>query len=111
VIALTSAPTFREKAALFPGAVFVVGADTIVRIGQVRYYGGDSDRRDEALAEIDRRGCRFLMFGRELDGRFATLQDLELPDALRDLCEEVPAADFREDISSTELRKQSSAAP
>jgi hypothetical protein len=51
------------------------------------------------------------MFGRELDGRFATLQDLELPDALRDLCEEVPAADFREDISSTELRKQSSAAP
>src|SRR5262249_18559734 len=36
---LTRAPTFLEKARLFGGAVFVVGADTAVRIVQPRFYG------------------------------------------------------------------------
>ena len=32
---ITSAPTFREKATLFPSACFIVGADTILRIDNV----------------------------------------------------------------------------
>ena len=103
-IALTHAATFREKAALFPGATFVVGADTAVRIAEPRYYGDDVARRDEAIAEIASRGCRFLVFGREMEGRFGELDDLQLPDSLRRVCEGVPAAEFREDLSSTELR-------
>lgn len=102
--AVTWAPTFREKAELFPGAVFVVGADTIVRIGDERYYGGDAAQRDAAIAAIASHGCRFLVFGRELAGRFQALSDLDVPSALRALCDEVPAADFREDVSSTALR-------
>lgn len=102
--AVTWAPTFREKAELFPGAVFVVGADTIVRIGDERYYGGDVDRRDAAMAAIASHGCRFLVFGREFDGRFQALSDLTITPALRALCEEVPASEFREDVSSTALR-------
>ena len=35
---ITSAPTFREKATLFPSACFIVGADTILRIDNDRYY-------------------------------------------------------------------------
>jgi hypothetical protein len=106
LFALTRAPTFQEKAELFPGAMFVVGVDTIVRIGEPRYYGGDPLRRDEAIEAITNRGCRFLVFGREVGGRFATLGDLTLPEELSRLCEEVPAVEFREDISSTELRQQ-----
>jgi hypothetical protein len=105
-IALTRAATFREKAELFPGATFVVGADTMLRIAEPRYYGGEQTQRDAAIAEIARRGCRFLVFGRELDGRFATLGDLNLPAELRRLCDEVSASEFREDVSSTELRKR-----
>ncbi len=103
-IALTRAATFREKAELFPGATFVVGADTLARIADPRYYGGDAKRRVEAVAHIAAQGCRFLAFGRAAGGRFQALADLDLPPALRALCDEVPAADFRADISSTELR-------
>jgi hypothetical protein len=104
-IALTRAPTFREKAELFPGATFVVGVDTVQRIAETRYYGGDMAKRDAAIKQIAERGCRFLVFGRELDGRFAVLSDLDLPESLRALCDEVPASDFREDVSSTALRR------
>jgi nicotinamide mononucleotide (NMN) deamidase PncC len=102
-IALTTAPTFREKASLFPGATFVVGADTVVRVGDLRYYG-DAASRDRAIAEIAVLGCRFLVFGRQTAAGFQSLGDLELPQELRAICDEVPASDFREDISSTQLR-------
>jgi hypothetical protein len=104
-LALTHAPTFVEKSALFPGATFVVGADTMSRIAEPRYYGGDADRRDDAIAKIAQAGCRFLVFGRVIDEQFITLADLELPQELRQLCEEVSASDFREDVSSTALRQ------
>jgi nicotinamide mononucleotide (NMN) deamidase PncC len=106
-IALTRAPTFCEKAVLFPGATFVVGADTIVRIADPQYYGGDAGRRDEAIAAIAAQGCRFLVFGRQSAAGFQTLSGLGLPPSLVALCEEVPAEDFREDISSREIRAAS----
>jgi nicotinamide mononucleotide (NMN) deamidase PncC len=108
LIALTSAPTFAEKSALFPGATFVVGADTLQRIAEHRYYGDDAAKRDRAIADIAGSGCRFLVFGRAGGDRFMTLGDLQLPEALRRLCEEVPASEFREDVSSTSLRQSAS---
>jgi hypothetical protein len=105
-IALTRAATFREKVELFPGATFVVGADTIARIAEPRYYSGDVSQRDEAVASMARQGFRFLVFGREGEGRFRTLGELELPAGVRDLCDEVPEAEFRADVSSTLLRAE-----
>jgi hypothetical protein len=101
---LTRTPTFVEKAALAPGATFVVGADTIERIGEVRYYAHDAARRDAAIAAIARQGCRFLVFGRHWEGTFHRLADVRLPPALAALCDEVSEAEFREDVSSTGLR-------
>ena len=37
-LVFTNAPTFVSKARLFPGVMFVVGVDTITRIGDSRYY-------------------------------------------------------------------------
>jgi nicotinic acid mononucleotide adenylyltransferase/nicotinamide mononucleotide (NMN) deamidase PncC len=108
---LTRAPTFAKKAQLFPGATFIVGADTIERIGQEHYYG-DPSALHSAIASIAEHGCRFLVFGRAIDGRFHTLDDLHLPESLARLCRQVPEDAFREDISSTQLRAgQSGAAP
>jgi hypothetical protein len=104
LVALTCAPTFREKAELFPGAVFVVGVDTLIRIADPRYYGGDEACRDDAIRGIADQGCRFLVFGRQVEGKFQGAADVDLPTTLRELCDEVPAADFRQDVSSTELR-------
>jgi nicotinic acid mononucleotide adenylyltransferase len=102
---LTRAPRFVQKSALFPGSVFIVGADTIARIGQPRYYGNDSQAAETAVAKIAKGGSRFLVFGRLVGDQFQSLADLEIPESLRKLCDEVPAAEFRSDISSTELRK------
>jgi cytidyltransferase-like protein len=103
---ITNTPTFVEKARCFPGARFVVGVDTMHRIGQVQYYGNDAARLSMAVGEIGDLGCRFLVFGRSADGRFIGLDDLALPDALRALCIAVPEADFRRDVSSSALRRQ-----
>ncbi|MBX9788241.1 MAG: hypothetical protein K2Y37_04955 [Pirellulales bacterium] len=100
----TRAATFVEKSRLFPNATFVVGADTVTRIGDPRYYGNYVARRDEALTAIAAAGCRFLVFGRKVGQSFATLDDLDLPPALAAMCVGVPAEEFRDDISSTELR-------
>jgi nicotinamide mononucleotide (NMN) deamidase PncC len=103
-VLLTRAATFAEKAALAPGCVFVVGIDTLARIGDERYYGGQAAQRDAAIETIARHGCRFLVFGRAIDGRFANVADVELPVALRRLCDSVPESEFHADLSSTELR-------
>jgi hypothetical protein len=106
-VLLTTAPTFAEKARLFPGATFVVGADTIRRIGDPRYYGNQAAVMVRAIETIAVAGCRFLVFGRvDAQGRFATLDRLQLPAALAALCDEVPEAEYRCDVSSTEIRKR-----
>ena len=99
---LTRAPTFPEKARIFPGATFAVGVDTIARIAEPRYYGG-TEGLARAIALLGR--CRFLVFGRRAGTGFATLASIALPAALRALCDGVSEAEFRADISSTELRR------
>lgn len=103
---LTRAATFEEKSRLFAGATFVVGADTLRRITEPRYYGGDARACQGAIERIAGRGCRFLVFGRAEQGRFITLDQLDLPAPLRAICQGVPEADFRDDICSTELRRR-----
>jgi hypothetical protein len=100
---LTRAATFVEKAEIFPEATFVVGADTILRIGQTRYYSGTEACR-QALQRLAELQCRFLVFGRLIEGRFRTLEDIEIPSSLRELCEGLSGDEFREDISSTQIR-------
>jgi nicotinic acid mononucleotide adenylyltransferase len=102
---LTRAPTFVEKAQLFPGVVFVVGADTAARILSPRYYRDAN--LDAALNEIRSHGCRFLVAGRvDATGRFLSLDDLSPPLLHRDLFAAIPADVFRMDLSSTQLRAQ-----
>ena len=104
---LTRTPTFREKADIFPAATFVVGVDTLERIAEERYYHGDPQQRDAAINHLAKQNCRFLVFGREVAGRFQSLEDLKLPEPLASICRAVPEAEFRRDVSSTELRGQS----
>ncbi|MCI0335017.1 MAG: hypothetical protein L0228_17555 [Planctomycetes bacterium] len=104
-VLLTRAPTFVEKARLAPGCTFVVGADTIERVADPSYYGSDTAQRDAAIAELATLGCRFLVFGRTLEGRFAPLSTVKIPASLRALCDEVPESEFSADVSSTELRR------
>ena len=101
----TRAKTFLEKSRLFPRVTFVVGLDTITRIADLRYYECHA-ARDATYQELRDLQCRFLVFGRLIDGEFRTMSDVKLPRALRELCQEVAAAEFRLDVSSTQLRRR-----
>jgi hypothetical protein len=103
---LTRAPTFVEKATLFPGVVFVVGLDTAERILAPRYYQNSEPQMRAALERIRAHGCRFLVAGRHDQGQFRTLDHLTLPEGFHDLFAAVSEADFRADLSSTQLRQQ-----
>ena len=107
-LVLTTAPTFVEKSRLFPNTTFVVGSDTAERIVQPKYYNGSEREMLNALDEIRSHGCHFLVAGRLDEGTFEILSDIPLPEALRDLFEEIPEQEFRRDISSTELRRKGS---
>lgn len=103
-LALTAAPTFAEKAAVLPGVVFVVGVDTAERIVQPKYYGGGEAATREALEQIRSAGCRFLVAGRMVGGRFETLADVAVPPEFSGMFAAIPPEEFRADVSSTQLR-------
>ncbi len=100
---LTQAPTFAEKAQLFPGASFLLGADTATRLFASRYYDSPQTML-ESMSRFDDVQCRFVVFGRKIDGEFADAESLQLPTQVRHLFDLIPQSSFRMDISSTEIR-------
>ena len=112
-IVLSRAPTFLSKARLLGKVCFLVGADTIGRIAETRYYA-DENGRDKALQELQELEVCFLVFGRTMDdsfltsscnqGSFTELADLPLPATLAAICQGVDSEEFREDVSSRDLR-------
>jgi len=99
----SNAPTFIEKAEAYPGATFIVGADTMLRIADSRYY--DDLDIDTAINKMAASEISFLVFGRVIDNQFSELADLALPDALMALCTGVRSTEFRSDISSSDMRR------
>jgi hypothetical protein len=103
-VVLTRAETFSKKARLFPGRTFVVGWDTAIRLVAPRYYGGGMADMMVSLAEMLAAGTKFLVAGREDQGTFKTLADVPVPGGFEGLFMDVPEGQFREDISSTQIR-------
>ena len=102
---LTRAARFEQKARLFAGATFIVGADTLRRIASPCYHNGDAAACRASHERLAVAGCRFLVFCRLADGKLLRLADIEMSDTLKSICREVPPDVFRDDVSSTELRK------
>lgn len=110
VLVLTAEPLFAGKAALIPGTTFIIGYDTAIRLVDSKYYGSQS-AMIEALLTIARHGCSFLVGGRRSspsDETFLTLGHVAIPLGFESLFREIPETAFREDISSTQIRKMTS---
>lgn len=104
---LTKAPLFAEKAALFPGATFIVGADTALRILSPRYYDSEAAMAD-ALTRIGALGCRFLVACRvDEHGKCWRGADVPIPGEFASLFIEIAPTEFRWDISSSAIRTRS----
>jgi hypothetical protein len=102
---VTRAAAFEKKADLFPGAAFVLGFDTAVRLVDARYYANDSGKRDAALRKLLKRGCRVLVGGRvDAAGVFREWDGSGVAAEFDALFEPIPA--FRVDVSSSALRSR-----
>lgn len=102
---VTAAPTFAEKAQLFPGVAFVLGYDTAERLVDPRYCGGDPAARDAVLRGLLAAGCRVVVGGRVgPDGAFRVWDAGAAGEEFRGLFVPLTEADFRADVSSTALR-------
>jgi hypothetical protein len=103
---LTRAATFAAKADLFPGAAFVLGWDTAVRVIDPKYYAGEAGRND-ALRKLRARGCRLVVGGRaDALGAFRVWDGSGLAEEFAPVFVALTEADFRADVSSTQLREK-----
>ena len=103
---LSNLSNFEQKAERFPDTTFALGTDTLSRIAEPRFYADSTARMLEAFGRLAAQGTRFLVFGRRLQQHFVELADLDLPTELAELCQAVPAEQFRNDLSSSAIRAQ-----
>ncbi len=96
---ITAAPLFYQKASLFKKAHFIVGADTINRLLQVRYYRDENDL--ELLVQYLRdQQIRFIVFKRK------SIEPDIAPELL-DICEIIPSEEYTDDgTCSSNIRKK-----
>lgn len=103
---ITNAPTFVDKARLFPNAYFIVGIDTIEKISNVKNYRFDAQIRDFTYNIFKKKNIRFLVFSRMIEDKIKTLNDIRVPKKLKELCIEIDNdRRFFSQMSSSELRE------
>eukprot|EP00041_Stephanoeca_diplocostata_P025935 m.691342 g.691342 ORF g.691342 m.691342 type:complete len:252 (+) comp22854_c0_seq9:187-942(+) len=111
---LTNCALFLDKARLLQNVTFVVGYDTAKRILDPKYYTTVAGGVGKILQDFRNLGTNFLVAGRvenpkDGTGKYLTVTDLEIPHSFEDLFDGFNEAEFRVDISSTQLRVQESA--
>tara|TARA_B100000003_G_scaffold103947_1_gene93107 strand:- start:106 stop:690 length:585 start_codon:yes stop_codon:yes gene_type:complete len=103
---ITKAGKFSEKSKLFPNTTFILGIDTLMRIFDEKFYS----HKDQMLEELDTfniNNNNFLIFGRESNGKFNSLENFDVPKHIKERFSQVSEKDFRYDISSSSLRANS----
>ena len=100
---LTSAGRFSEKAEMFPNSVFIIGADTLMRVFDEKFYKSYKDMMDH-IQRFNDHNINFLVFGRKVNKKFISLDKIKVPEIIEARCTGFEEAIFRDDISSTELR-------
>ncbi len=108
---VTRAPRFTEKSSVLPGAIFVIGFDTFVRLLDAKYYPDHVTRAaspvENSLGLIEENGCQFVVAGRIDDQqKFRELTQVSIPPRYRKMFIGLSESQFRSDISSTELRNR-----
>ncbi|MEM7782668.1 MAG: hypothetical protein AAF623_04885, partial [Planctomycetota bacterium] len=103
-ILISNAPTFELKLELYRPLHFVVGADTLLRINDLRFYDDAKHFRD-VIQKLSDSQANFIVFERRMNGERLRLRNAIQP-ALDELCQFIPIENFDMPISSTEIRRQ-----
>ncbi len=97
---ITRCPNFVQKAILFPECEFLVGIDTITRVGDPKYYFGSEEEMNRCFDIIEHKKCKFTV----LERNGIKPDDVKLPKGLAKLCQQ--GQDYTPiNISSTMIRE------
>ena len=102
---LTKAGKFTDKAALFPNSVFIIGADTLTRILDEKFYLNRRDMLNQ-LDLFNSHNINFLVFGRKIKSNFIDLDSVTIPEHIAKRFSGFGEEIFRDDISSSLIRKE-----
>ena len=88
---------------MFPNSVFIIGADTLMRVFDEKFYDSYENMM-EHIQRFNDHNINFLVFGRKVQKKFISLDDLKVPEIIEDRCTGIDENVFRDDISSTVIR-------
>jgi hypothetical protein len=98
-IYLSNSPLFADKALLFPGAIFLIGTDTLNRLFNVNYYREGEDMQS-LIDHFRKYNTKFLVFRRKDAEIFSGIN-------IPDICEIVSCDCYADDgTSSTKIRNE-----
>ena len=82
---MTSAGRFSEKAEMFPNSVFIIGADTFMRVFDEKFYLNKKDMLNH-IERFNDHNIHFLVFGRMVQDKFISLRDIVIPESIKHRC-------------------------
>ena len=107
---ITDEPTFFGKSKLFLGADFVIGGDTFIRLFDADFYENLDNIQEiiEHLIKLKENGTRFIIGGREVNGRYVNLNSVDIPKEIKEIFIQIPRDVFESDEASNKIRNQNS---
>ena len=105
---VTNEATFLGKSVLFKGADFLIGGDTLARLFDDKYYNSDmnSNKIIDQFIYLKKSGTKFIVGGRTIDGKFVNVDNVFIPDEIKEMFIGIPRKMFESNMSSNKIRKQ-----
>ena len=105
---VTNEATFLGKSVLFKGADFLIGGDTLARLFDDKYYNSDmnSNKIIDQFIYLKKSGTKFIVGGRTIDGKFVNVDNVFIPDEIKEMFIGIPRKMFESSLSSNKIRKR-----
>ena len=105
---VTNVATFLEKSILFKGADFLIGGDTLIRLFDNKYYNSEmhNNKIIDQFISLKNSGTKFVVGGRTIDNKFVNVDNVFIPDQIKDMFTCIPREVFESNMSSNKIRSQ-----
>ena len=105
---VTNEATFLGKSILFKGADFLIGGDTLIRLFANKYYNSemDSNKIIDQFVQLKNSGTKFIVGGRTVDDKFVTVDNVFIPEQIKEMFIGIPRKMFESGISSNKIRSK-----
>jgi len=105
---VTNEATFLGKSILFKGADFLIGGDTLIRLFADKYYTSEmnSNKIIDQFIQLKNSGTKFIVGGRTVDDKFVTVDNVFIPEQIKEMFIGIPRKMFESGISSNKIRSK-----